>query len=51
LFSAAIAAIEVDASGVCKIKVWDKNSAHERLCKHFDLFREGNSQKPVGSKT
>lgn len=44
--AAAIAAIEVDASGVRKIKVWDKNSAHERLCKHLGLFREDNSQKP-----
>ncbi|WP_074974169.1 hypothetical protein [Nitrosospira multiformis] len=48
--SAALAAIEVDASGVRKIKVWDKNSAHERLCKHFGLFREDNSQKPVGEQ-
>lgn len=38
--AAAIAVIEVDASGVCKIKVWDKNSAHKCLCKHLGLFRE-----------
>jgi phage terminase small subunit len=48
--AAAIATIEVDASGVRKIKVWDKNSAHERLCKHLGLFREDNSQKPVGEQ-
>jgi phage terminase small subunit len=48
--AAAISAIEVDASGVRKIKVWDKNSAHERLCKHLGLFREDNSQKPVGEQ-
>ena len=50
--AAAIAAIEVDASGVRKIKVRDKNSAHERLCKHLGLFREdrsggGNSDRTI----
>ena len=33
-------------AGVRKIKVWHKNSAHERLCKHLGLFQEDNSQKP-----
>ena len=50
LASAAIAAIEGEVSGARKIKVWDKNSAHERLCKHFGLFREDNNQKPVGEQ-
>lgn len=53
--AAAIASIEVDEikvggdviGQVKKIKVWDKNSAQERLCKHLGLFREDNSQKPV----
>lgn len=45
--AAAIASIEVDLTGVRKIKVWDKNSAQERLCKHLGLFREDNGQKPA----
>jgi phage terminase small subunit len=44
--AAAIASIEFDAAGVRKIKIWDKNSAHERLCKHLGLFSEDNRQKP-----
>lgn len=54
--AAAIASIEVGeikgggevVGQVRKIKVWDKNSAQERLCKHLGLFREGNSQTPTG---
>jgi phage terminase small subunit len=53
--AAAISYIEVDdiKSGgsvtgqVRKIKVWDKNSAQERLCKHLGLFREDNRERPV----
>lgn len=53
--AAAIASIEVDEiksdgaviGQVKKIKVWDKNSATERLCKHLGLFREDNSQRPL----
>ncbi len=48
--AAAIASIEVDAAGVRKIKIWDKNSAHERLCKHLGLFREDNGQKPANAQ-
>ena len=48
--AAAIASIEVDAAGVRKIKIWDKNSAHERLCKHLGLFREDNGQKPENAQ-
>jgi phage terminase small subunit len=47
LTAASIASIEVDGSGITKIKLWDKNSAQERLCKHLGLFREDNSQKPL----
>lgn len=55
--AAAIASIEIDEIKVgCavvgqtkKIKVWDKNSAQERLCKHLGLFREDNSQKPAAN--
>jgi phage terminase small subunit len=57
--AASIASIEVDEIysgdkiiGVTKkIKMWDKNSAQERLCKHLGLFREDNSQKPVNLPT
>ena len=53
--AASISSIEVDeltagetVIGVTKkIKMWDKNSAQERLCKHLGLFREDNSQKPI----
>lgn len=56
--AASIASIEVDeinagehVIGVTKkIKIWDKNSAQERLCKHLGLFREDNSQKPLTLK-
>lgn len=52
--AAAIAAIDV--SEICgsdgtvigfvkKIKLWDKNSAQERLCKHLGLFERDNKQK------
>lgn len=30
---------------VKKIKLWDKNSAQERLCKHLGLFEQDNKQK------
>jgi phage terminase small subunit len=29
---------------MCKIKLWDKNSAQERLFKHLRLFDKDNSQ-------
>lgn len=53
--AASISSIEVDeltagetVIGLTKkIKLWDKNSAQERLCKHLGLFREDNSQKPI----
>lgn len=35
---------------VCKIKLWDKNNAQERLFKHLGLFRKENSpQSPVSN--
>jgi phage terminase small subunit len=48
--AAAIASIEVDQTGARKIKVWDKNSAQERLCKHLGLFNNDNSQKPANEQ-
>lgn len=50
--AAAIKSIEVGqmmAEGkvigrMCKIKLWDKNSAQERLFKHLRLFEKDNSQ-------
>jgi phage terminase small subunit len=35
---------------VCKIKLWDKNSAQERLFKHLRLFDKDNSQKALALK-
>jgi phage terminase small subunit len=34
---------------VCKIKLWDKNSAQERLFKHLGLFRKENSPQSTVS--
>jgi phage terminase small subunit len=35
---------------VCKIKLWDKNNAQERLFKHLGLFRkENNPQSTVSN--
>ncbi len=55
--AAAVAGIEVDKRKdpgedgeyytVTKIKLWDKNSALEKLCKHLGLFDKDNSQKPA----
>jgi phage terminase small subunit len=36
---------------VCKIKLWDKNSAQERLFKHLRLFDRDNSQKSLALKS
>ena len=36
---------------MCKIKLWDKNSAQERLFKHFRLFDRDNSQKSRALKS
>ena len=36
---------------VCKIKLWDKNTAQERLFKHFRLFDRDNSQKSRALKS
>lgn len=49
--AAAIKSIEVGqmmsegkvVGRMCKIRLWDKNSALERLFKHFRLFDKGNS--------
>ena len=32
---------------LCKIKLWDKNSAHERLFKHLRLFDKCNSSEQL----
>jgi phage terminase small subunit len=56
LTAAAISSIEVaqimsggNVTGrVCKIKLWDKNSAQERLFKHLRLFDKGNASQQVG---
>jgi phage terminase small subunit len=54
--AAAISSIEVGqimsegnvTRRVCKIKLWDKNSAQERLFKHFRLFdKQNNSQQAI----
>lgn len=34
-----------ETEGVHKIKVWDKNSALEKLSKHLGLFEQDNAQK------
>ena len=56
--AAAISSIEVGEmrsegkviGRVCKIKLWDKNSAQERLFKHLGLFRkENNPQSSVSN--
>ncbi|WON75315.1 terminase small subunit [Nitrosospira sp. Is2] len=52
--AAAISSIEVGQmmsegkviGRVCKIKLWDKNSAQERLFKHLGLFRKENNLSP-----
>ena len=42
----AIASVEYDDEGqICKIKLWDKNSAIDKAMKHLGLFREDNQQK------
>ncbi|PTR14369.1 phage terminase small subunit [Nitrosospira sp. Nsp2] len=49
--AAAISSIEIGQmmsegkviGRVCKIKLWDKNSAQDRLFKHLGLFRKENS--------
>jgi phage terminase small subunit len=51
--AAAIKSIEVSQmmsegkviGRMCKIKLWDKNSAQERLFKHFRLFDKDNSSQ------
>jgi phage terminase small subunit len=55
--AAAISSIEVGQmmsegkviGRVCKIKLWDKNSAQERLFKHLGLFRKENSPQSTFS--
>src|SRR5258708_36060400 len=43
---AAIASIEMDETGrPTKIKLWDKNAALEKACKHLGLFDKDNSQQ------
>lgn len=52
--AAAVSSIEVNeiltpegnsVGFVKKIRLWDKNSAQERLCKHLGLFEQDNKQK------
>ncbi|WON72881.1 terminase small subunit [Nitrosospira sp. Is2] len=55
--AAAISSIEVGEmrsegkviGRVCKIKLWDKNSAQERLFKHLGLFRKENNPQSTAS--
>ncbi|MCQ8279876.1 terminase small subunit [Acetobacteraceae bacterium KSS8] len=32
---------------VHKIKLWDKNAALEKICKHLGLYEKDNNQKPL----
>lgn len=43
--AACIGGVEVDRFGSVKVKVWDKNSALEKLHKHLGLFERDNKQK------
>lgn len=43
--AACIGGVEIDRFGSVKVKVWDKNSALEKLHKHFGLFEKDNKQK------
>lgn len=54
VIAAAVSSIEVNEiltpegnsiGFVKKIRLWDKNSAQERLCKHLGLFEQDNKQK------
>lgn len=55
--SAAVASIEVDQRKepsedgerytVTKLKLWDKNAALEKLCKHLGLYERDNEQKQI----
>ena len=38
--AACIGGVEIDRFGSVKVKVWDKNSALEKLGKHFKIFVE-----------
>ena len=43
--AACIGGVEIDRFGSVKVKVWDKNSALEKLYKHLGLFEKDNKQK------
>jgi phage terminase small subunit len=43
--AAASASFEFDPDGKVKYKFWDKNSAHERVCKILGEFEKDNKQK------
>ncbi|GBR43342.1 terminase small subunit [Gluconobacter roseus] len=55
--TAAVASIEVDQRKepgedgerytVTKLKLWDKNAALEKLCKHLGLYERDNEQKQI----
>lgn len=43
--AAAVASIEFDPEGGFKIKLWDKNSAADKLMKHLGGYERDNKQK------
>lgn len=43
--AAAISGYDVDAEGKVKVRMWDKNSALEKLFKNMGLFQMDNSQR------
>ena len=45
--AAVIAAVDVSDEGLKKIKLADKNSSLEKLCKHLGLYEKDNKQQAV----
>jgi len=43
--AAAVASVEFDPEGGFKIKLWDKNSAADKLMKHLGGYERDNKQK------
>lgn len=43
--AAAVSSIKINKDGEIEYKLWDKNSAQERLFKHLGLFSEDNRQR------
>lgn len=46
--AAAVASIEFDAEGGFKVKLWDKNSAADKLMKHLGAYEKDNKQGGAG---